>query len=319
MSYRRAGESRLFYFLRIRLGTRGCYDHGIMRRQFRLIFAAIFPCLVAMTGCGPALFKDVSTEPQAEGGLAGNWLIGGTLPFTSNYVTAVTLDEFEKQISGSPSVSFFCQGASTDGVNTDLGAGTIGSSGAFTLYSATTTAGTPPVTYEGMTIQAVNSTDSPAFWQGTVSLAQVIPGCNLPLTETLTATRIAAFTGTYAGPITMFAKSSGVSIQPTIQISVQQGGIAPGTTQFSETVLNGSIVVQGSPCVTSGTMTANDPSYYGGDIATMSFAMNDGSTWSLLGSIDDIGATKVSLYSTTISGGSCNFTSIGPNAELLKQ
>ncbi len=290
-----------------------------MRRQFRWISAAIFLGFVGLTGCGPALYKDVSVEPQTEGGLAGNWLIAGILPYANNYVIAVTLDEFGKQISGGPSVSFYCQGGSPGGVNTEISAGTIGPNGAFTLSSPTTTNGTPPTTYEGMTIQAANSTDSPAFWQGTVSLAQAIPNCNLPLTETFTATRIATFTGTYAGTVTMSANSSSTSIRPTIQISAQQGGIAPGTTQYSETVLNGSIVVQGSPCVSSGTMTASSPSYYDGDIAQINFAMNDGSTWSLLGSIQDLGATTVSLYSTTISGGSCTFTNISPNGNLVKQ
>jgi hypothetical protein len=291
-----------------------------MHRQFRWISAAIFLGLLGLTGCGPALFTDVSAKPQIEGGLAGNWLIAGALPSAQNYSIAVTLDEFGKQISGSPSVSFYCTGAGgLSGVNTGVNPATIGPGGEFTLESSTTTVGVPPVPYYGMTLQAASSTDSPASWQGAFSFEQVDSGCSLPQTGNFVATRIADFTGTYDGTITISSASSSQVIQPTLQIAVQQGGVEPGTTQYSELVLNGSIAVQGSPCVSSGAMTASNPSEYSGEFAQMVFAMNDGSTWSLSGSVEDLQISKLSLYSANISGGSCIYTNVGPNAELIKQ
>jgi len=72
--------------------------------------------------------------------------------------------------------------------------------------------------------------------------------------------------------------------------------------------------------MTSGTTSASDPQdNIGGDVFSVNFAMDDGSTWQMFGFMEDTGSTKLLLQGIQISGGSCVYASVLPNVELVKQ
>jgi hypothetical protein len=251
----------------------------------------------------------------------GNWLLVGTLPEgQGGFGMAVTVDVYGNQINVYPSVSFACQGANAaDGVNTGLAPGTLAADGSFSLTSATipSPAG-PSGLYYGFTLNGTYPQDDSTPWPGSFSFPQTPPNCQVPSSGNFTAVKIADVTGVYTGKLGMTAPPTTVAIAPTVQMTLQQGGVFPGQSQFSHLYIGGTLQVQGSPCVSSGTSDAQN-SDYGGDIGIMDFKMNDGSTWTVYFLDESTDSTNLLVQSVTIRGGSCNFNQVAPNAEFVRQ
>jgi hypothetical protein len=101
------------------------------------------------------------------------------------------------------------------------------------------------------------------------------------------------------------------TVPVTVQVTLQQGGLVtnPGngaaSHYFSNTVLTGSIKVQGSPCFSSGGTQATPASSVIGNVVSARFLMDDGSTLSLGGPLTDVTEGHISTGFAPIQGGSC--------------
>jgi len=92
-----------------------------------------------------------------------------------------------------------------------------------------------------------------------------------------------------------------------LQVMLKQGGTVTdirGNTITSGSALAGSIKVQGSPCFTSGTMNTAVGQVLGNRI-TATFAMDDGSTMALTGTLTDPSEAKIATSVVTIRDGQC--------------
>jgi hypothetical protein len=101
------------------------------------------------------------------------------------------------------------------------------------------------------------------------------------------------------------------AVPVTLQVTLQQGGRVtnPGngtaSNYFSNTLLTGSIKVQGSPCFSSGATQSTPASSVIGNMVDARFLMDDGSTLSLLGPVTDVTEGYISTGIVLVQGGNC--------------
>ena len=101
------------------------------------------------------------------------------------------------------------------------------------------------------------------------------------------------------------------AVPVTFQVTLQQGGRVtnPGngtaSNYFSNTLLTGSIKVQGSPCFSSGATQSTPASAVVGNMVEARFLMDDGSTINILGPLTDITEGHISTGIILVQGGKC--------------
>jgi hypothetical protein len=101
------------------------------------------------------------------------------------------------------------------------------------------------------------------------------------------------------------------AVPVTLQVTLQQGGTVtnPGngaaSNYFSNSLLTGSIKVQGSPCFSSGATQSRPASKVIGNLVSAIFLMDDGSTLNLLGPLTDVTEGHISAGVIVVQGGNC--------------
>lgn len=83
------------------------------------------------------------------------------------------------------------------------------------------------------------------------------------------------------------------------------GTVFASTIVNSQNVLSGSVVVEGSPCFTSGTIKPMGAQVVGNSLQA-NYAMNDGSTVFVSGYIQDTSVSTIKLVTFLVNGGSCD-------------
>ncbi len=122
-------------------------------------------------------------------------------------------------------------------------------------------------------------------------------GCANGAAGTISGTKYAPLTGTYAGPI------NGSSPAKTLQLTLSQYTTGTGDGVF---LIGGSAVFNGFTCFTQGTMPSTSGSVSGSS-ATLTFNTNDmsGAQVVLTGTFDPAAKT-LTLSSVQVTGGSCS-------------
>lgn len=279
-----------------------------------MIFVAV------MVGCGSG--SPASPVAAAGSGLNGNWLITGTLPFSDPlnfgnhaFGTSMTFTLVGNQFSAGGSENIPCSAGLVIGGGVVL-TGTLAADG---TLSAQSTQGAAPL--PSLTLTGTGPAAGASNWTGTYTYTSTGGSCPLTVTGPFTAMRIADVTGTYApaAPVQLTPSSLGATPQTvTPAFSFVQGATLPGTTQFDPELLSGSVQIQGSSCFKSGAAAGVAGSGLLGSTFVTSFTLNDGSTVSFVGDIEDTGATRLVIHSLLFSGGACGTISSGP-FELVKQ
>lgn len=122
-------------------------------------------------------------------------------------------------------------------------------------------------------------------------------GCISGVTGTLTGTRYASLTGTYAGSI------GTTTLAPTVSVSTTQGGqgTGSGTTQ-----LGGNATFTGFACFTKGSINTPESYVLGSNVVlTLNTSDPSGAQAILTGTFDS-GASTITLTSVQITSGSCS-------------
>jgi len=163
----------------------------------------------------------------------------------------------------------------------------------------------PTVTFD---VRAVAPQTAGETWSGTYTATNTNKGC-ASTSGAFTAVPIMPVTGTYAGVGTLSQQGSSSSTPVKITAMFEQG--APAGTVFTSTrinsqnVLSGSLTVEGSPCITSGTIKPMGAQVVGSSVQA-NYAMNDGSTVFVSGYIQDTSVSTIKLGSFLVNGGSCD-------------
>jgi hypothetical protein len=195
---------------------------------------------------------------------------------------------------------------------TSLATGTIATDGSFTLQ---TPANFPIAT---ISIDGRIPETNGGPWPGgyTASFSTPVFGpvgqtCETNLTGTFTATSFPLVSGVYAGTGTSQTTVNGVptSTSISVQVNLQQGGTVTSPTTglpfSSNSVLTGSIRVQGSPCFSSGVTGSTPLSAVEGNEVVAVFTMDDGSTVELMGTLTDPTEATILTNVLLVPAGPC--------------
>jgi hypothetical protein len=266
-----------------------------------------------LSGCGGGSVPPAPVVP-AVSPLAGNWLIVGPMPanglvVSTGFRLALTFDVAGNNITAAGFGNDSCGNAESSFGFGSLATGTIAADGSFILQ-------TPANFPEGtISIQGTVPKASDSSWQGsyTVSFnAPLVPStCDTTLTGTFTATPFPLVSGVYGGTGSSQAMVNGVltTTPLTFQITLQQGGTVatpiPGGSLTSNSVLTGSIRVQGIPCFSSGVTSSRPVSAVEGNQVVAQFTMDDGSMLSILGTLTDATETRITTNVAVVTGGQC--------------
>lgn len=295
--------------------------------------ALLVLCGVGFLACGCGASNNAPAMPAAPANtLAGNWLIAGSMPSVRLSPTlpqerlrlALTIDEVGGSLVAAGFGNHVCTGFLGSFSFPGVLIGTAAKDGSFSLGQATAF---PDITI-AMTGKAPASAGSP--WQGSytlnfASLPGSIGGCVETLADTFTATYFPLVSGVYTSTATTTTSVNGVITTTTmpIEITLQQGGTATnaitGRTVMSNTVLTGSIKIQGSPCFSFGTTTTTGLSSVLGSQIGLEFTMDDGSTLQLTGSLIDASESRIATSLILIRGGQCGGNTGLPAAYRLSE
>jgi hypothetical protein len=292
-----------------------------MRLRAWLSYAACGAVLL-LSGCGAWNVLPYSAAPAASP-LSGNWLVVGSLSSfgptfpqgqsQSPFNLAVSLDVTDGKVTGYATTAFVC--ANSGGFFTDsiggargLVTASIGADGSFELQPPVLGPGVPTVTFgvRGMVPQTAAAT-----WSGTYTATATNNGCTSTSASTsgaFTAVPIMPVTGTYAASGTLSSQGSSGSTLVRITATFQQGAVGVPSTSTrvnSQNILNGNIVVQGSPCFSSGAINPMEGAVLGGFVQA-EYTMNDGSELLVSGYIHDASVSTIELVSFLVSGGQCD-------------
>ena len=276
--------------------------------------------LLSFMACGISLLLcgcGAGSTPAAVSPLAGNWLLVGPMP-TNEFSfpppaapppgqvrLAMTFDVVGDQVIAGGFGNIFCGNGQGSFEFGDVAAGILAKDGSFTATPANNSA-------EAISIKGTAPQKNGEPWSGsyTVSLSGPgTPACDSNLSGTFTATAFPLVSGVYVGTGSTMV---GTNLMPvTFQVTLQQGGRVtnPGngtaSNYFSNTLLTGSIKVQGSPCFSSGATQSTPASSVIGNMVDARFLMDDGSTLSLLGPVTDVTEGYISTGIVLVQGGNC--------------
>jgi hypothetical protein len=225
----------------------------------------------------------------------------------------MTFDVVGNQVIAGGFGSNYCDNIQSGFEFRDVAAGILATDGSFTATPANS-----PI--EAISIKGTAPKGSGEPWSGsyTVSLGGALaPACDANFSGTFTATSFPLVSGVYVGTGSTLAGPNGVpkAVPVTFQVTLQQGGTVtnPGngaaSNYFSNTLLTGTIKVQGSPCFSSGATQSTPASTVFGNMVDARFLMDDGSTLNLLGPLTDITEGHIATGIILVQGGNCG----GPN------
>ena len=261
-----------------------------------------------LCGCGGG------STPAAVSPLAGNWLLVGPMPtneisfpppMSSGVRLAMTFDVAGDQVIAGGFGNSFCDNNQASFAFGGVAAGILAKDGSFTATPANSPLDT-------VSIKGTAPQKSGEPWSGsyTVSLGgPLAPACDANLSGTFTATSFPLVSGVYVGTGSTTVGTNAVPV--TVQVTLQQGGRVtnPGngtaSNYFSNTLLTGSIKVQGSPCFSSGATQSTPASAVVGNMVDARFLMDDGSTLNLLGPLTDITEGHIATGIILVQGGKC--------------
>ena len=318
-----------------------CDQGDLVAAQSRCYAAAMFrsvPCtrtwvgflalLAVLTegGCGGGTAPAAAVPATPSSNLSGNWLLAGSLPVfgpavggNAGFGLAADFNVIGNQVFGGLTSTGTCPGGALVG---SLGfvSGTIAADGSFDLQTPALSSGTPPTTV--VTIQGKVPDEAGAGWTGKYTISNPSGACPNSLSGAVTATSIPLLSGTFTGTANLQVSGpfgSGSTPTPSTPVPVtvtlqQSPGPGPGDTIPAEagTLLTGSIALGGSSCLTSGTTNgAMLPSgtlilsSVNGDSIAAVFAMNDGSTLQMSGSISALDGSSITVQFVSLSNGTC--------------
>lgn len=274
-----------------------------------------------LVGCGGE-GSPKSTAP-AGSALAGNWLIVGPMPTSGLFLNqptgfrlAMTFDVNGNTVTAAGSGNNSCGDAGLSFGFASVATGTIAADGSFNLQNPTNLPTSFPIGSISIDGKVPAASGSP--WPGSYTATITVPTlgtsgstCVSNLAGTFTATSFPLVSGSYAGTATGQTIVNGVPVTSAISVEVvlQQGGTvtspATGLPFTSNTVLTGSIAVQGSPCFTSGVTTSTPASAVDGNEIVAAFTMNDGSTVELEGRLTDSTESTISTDVLLVLSGPC--------------
>jgi len=217
---------------------------------------------------------------------------------------AMTLDVVGDQVIAGVFGSSYCDNVQASFTFGDVAAGILAADGSFTA--------TPANSPNTVSIKGTAPKGRGEPWSGsyTVSLGgPLAPACDANLSGTFTATSFPLVSGLYVGTGSTMVGTHTVPV--TVQVTLQQGGRVtnPGngtaSNYFSNTLLTGSIKVQGSPCFSSGATQSTPASAVVGNMVDARFLMDDGSTLNLLGPLTDITEGHIATGIILVQGGNC--------------
>lgn len=231
----------------------------------------------------------------------------------------MTLSVVSGQIVGGGTDQFPC-GKFVTGGSGDVVTGTVAQDGSFSAQSPSTQPSDVPT----LQIHGTVPSSGGSSWTGSYTYANNNSSCPFTSSGPLTAVRIADITGTYAGSASL-SVAPGPPTSPSQPISLtltlQQGQPSADGKSTNETILAGSVKVQGSSCFTSGQI-AQTPVQVNGSVegthAAAAFTMDDGSQLLFLVNIEDIESSKLGVISLLVSGGKCEGQTAG-SFELSRQ
>ena len=278
--------------------------------------------VVILVGCGGGVPVGAPPAVGTASNLAGNWLLYGSLPKAvgspgNQAGLGISFDAIGSNVVAAAAVSTTCSIAGgTFGLR--LGAvitGAVGPDGSFTVSSPTAGA----VTSLTITGKAPGAAGGP--WSGTYTLTSTSPVCPVSQTGAFTATAVQDLNGTYTGMGNVNGPAGSAAV--TMSLTLRQGGALAGpggTTPISSRLgVTGSMQVQGFPCFSKGTISTVGLSEVEGGPVLMNFVMDDGSTMSVLGSIDDVAASQMDINFLDVTGGKCSGQyTFGLNALVVK-
>jgi hypothetical protein len=276
--------------------------------------------LLSFTACGISLLLCGcgGGSTPAVSPLAGNWLLVGPMPTnvisfpappSSGVRLAMTFDVAGDQVFAGGFGSNFCDNVQAGFEFGGVAAGILAADGSFTATPANST-------LEAISIKGTAPQRSGEPWSGsyTVSLGGTLtPACDANLSGTFTATSFPLVSGVYVGTGSTLGGVNGVpkAVPVTLQVTLEQGGMVtnPGngaaSNYFSNSLLTGTIKVQGSPCFSSGATQSRPASSVIGNMVSARFLMDDGSTLSLLGPLTDVTEGHISAGLILVQGGNC--------------
>jgi hypothetical protein len=229
-----------------------------------VLASCVVVSLLAGCGASPAANGSASA-PGTPSNLAGNWWItpttAGSSPTPSPNGMALTLTVTGENISGAVSIVENCNNitATYTSYYSNLITGTIGPNGSFTLVNSTSgaiSAANPVI----LTLQGQTPLTAGGPWTGSYSYtSENTPCATVSGSSTIAASSMPLLNGNFKS--TGLLRQGGVVTPATVTVSLQQGGVV-GTTLPYEDDVTGTILVQGSSCLTSGAI----PSAGGGII-----------------------------------------------------
>lgn len=264
-------------------------------------------------GCGGG--GDTASAPSAQvhtTNLAGNWLLVGAVPVFPAPISggtriAMTFSVDGEQLSGFGEYFVSC-GNTGGGAGVSV-QGTIAADGSFVAQTTQTVSGAGASLVVKGRVPSVSGT----AWSGSYSLDTTNAGtCKVQAEDTLTASPIGSFSGTYTGTGTILAGAS--QMAASVKLVLQQGSTvqdAAGQSFTDAALLNGTIAVTGSACFSTGSIVipANvltlGIASVSGDSVHPSFRMNDGSTLALNASASDASGNTLQTSIIGVLGGNC--------------
>jgi hypothetical protein len=290
----------------------------------RALFSfAVFGSL--LIGCGGGSPKQAA---PAVSPLAGNWLIVGPLPTygftapgTGAFSLAMSFDVTDNNITASGYASGFCASNSTPPIYNDafsfdsLTTGLIAADGSFTLQTPQN------IPSYSLSMQGRVPENNTEQFSGTYAASfnsPIGPECVGNSSGMFTATSFPLVSGVYTGTGNFQTLTNGVSTATpiTIQVSLQQGATAldptTGLSKPSNIAIGGSIRVQGFPCFSSGTanttifgLSGKPLSSIAGNMITVNFTMDDGSTLGFAGALTDSTESHISAQLLMVPSQKC--------------
>ena len=279
-----------------------------------------------VAGCGGGVPPAAAVAATSSSNLRGNWLLAGPLPTAepafgngSAFGLAADFNVFGDQVFGALSQAGTCaNGVSLS--NAGFVVGNIAANGSFTLQTPALPSGTPPVTV--VTIQGTVPQTAGAGWTGTYTITGPSESCPSSLSGAITATPIPLLAGTFAGTAnlqisgSLMVGSTVTAPVPTpVTVTLQQSAMdSTGASTPAESFmpLTGSIAFGGSSCLSSGSTTGATGlngisiiSTVAGNSISAVFAMNDGSSLQMFGSISSLDASKITVQFSSLSNGTC--------------
>jgi hypothetical protein len=280
-----------------------------------------------LCGCGGGTVPPANAKPDANA-LAGNWLLVGPMPTQGllnppGFRLAVTFDVVGSKVVAAGFGNDFCGILQTTFGFGSLATGMVGTDGSFNLQSPSDFATTTTVSIKGTAPKAGDLS-----WTGSYSSSfannPFVPGCTRNQNGTFTATPFPLVSGVYVGTGSWNTIVDGVSttIPVPIQVTLQQGGMVTdpttGQSLWSNSVLEGSIRIQGIPCFNSG-LAASKSVVEGNEVQAM-FAMDDGTTLTVLGTLTDPTEARMAVTLFQPAAGKClNRSSVLQLSELDRQ